>query len=392
MATINYYLDCRSKKKDGTSPLKVVVNTTQGNFLISTGIYLEPAQWDSKTRVITKHPQRLMLNSHLNDLLMQSEQYLIAEKKKLGRALSKAEMKAVLIPLFQDGYEKKSPVVSVFNQFIKDNKKKKRTQEMYATTLKKIESFTGCHASSLQFEDITVGWLQKFESWLMDDCPAANARGIHLRNLRSVFNAAIDDELTTSYPFRKFKITKETTRKRALSAEQIRSMPSLITKPTQQRYVDTFMLMVYLMGINAIDLLTAKPSQIVDGRFEYKRAKTGTLYSIKLEPEALEIINKYRGKKYLLKFCDNISRYNNFMMRMNKCLDQLIKGCTSYYARHSVASIAAELDIPLDTIARMLGHTDPSRRITLVYVDFNQKKVDEANRKVMDYILYNKRD
>ena len=139
------------------------------------------------------------------------------------------------------------------------------------------------------------------------------------------------------------------------------------------------------MGINAIDLLTAKPSQVVDGRLEYKRAKTGTLYSIKLEPEALEIIERYRGKKYLLNFCDRYKNYKDFMAKLNNCLDSLIPGCTSYYARHSVATIAAELDIPLDTIARMLGHTDPSRRITLVYVDFDQSKVDDANRKVIDY-------
>ena len=69
------------------------------------------------------------------------------------------------------------------------------------------------------------------------------------------------------------------------------------------------------------------------------------------------------------------------------CLDKLIPGCSSYYARHSCATIAAEIDIPLDTIANMLGHTDTSRRVTLVYVDFNLNKVDQANRKVIDYVL-----
>ncbi len=72
------------------------------------------------------------------------------------------------------------------------------------------------------------------------------------------------------------------------------------------------------------------------------------------------------------------------------CLDSIIPGCTSYYARHSVASIAAELDVPLDLIARMLGHTDTTRKVTLVYIDYNQKKVDKANRKVIDWMLYKK--
>ncbi len=391
MATINYYLDCRSKKTDGTSPLKVVVNTNQGNFMMSIGIFLEPSQWNAQARVIVKHPQRIFLNSHLADLLLQAEQILISEKKKVGHALTKAEMKNVLLPLFKDGYEKESPVVNGFNQYINDSRMKKRTHELYATTLAKIQAFTKNRAASLQFEDITVGWLQKFEAWLTEDCPSANARAIHLRNLRAVFNRAIDDELTSNYPFRKFKITKEPTRKRALAVDQIRFLMTTSLEAYQKRYVDTFMLMFYLMGINAVDLLTATPDQVIDGRLEYKRSKTGTLYSIKLEPEALEIINRYKGKKHLLEFCDTVKNYKDFLKRMNMCLDKLIPKCSTYYARHSVASIAAELDIPLDTIARMLGHTDPARRITLVYVDFNQKKIDDANRKVMDYVLYNRR-
>ena len=390
MATINYYLDCRSKKADGTSPLKVVVNTSQGNFMMSIGIFLTPSQWNTQLRVVTKHPQRVFLNSHLSDMLLQAEQVLMNEKKKAGHALTKAQMKTALLPLFKDGYESKSSVVTVFEQFINDNRTTKRTHELYATTLAKVKSFTGNNAASLQFEDITVGWLQKFEAWMVPECPSANARAIHLRNLRAVFNSAIDNELTSNYPFRKFKITKEATRKRALTADQIRMLMTTQLKSYQKRYVDTFILMFYLMGINAVDLLMATPSQVVDGRLEYKRHKTGTLYSIKLEPEALEIINRYKGKNHLLKFCDKGQDYKHFLRRMNMSLNELIPNCSTYYARHSVASIAAEVDIPLDTIARMLGHVDPARRITLVYVDFNQKKIDEANRKVIDYVLYGK--
>ena len=390
MATLNYYLDCRSKRNDGTSPLKMSVNTSQGNFLLSIGIYIEQTQWNAQQKMIVKHPQRVFLNSHLLNLKIQAEQALINEKQRLCHSMTKEQIKKVLLGIVKDGNSNDNSVESVFKRMMCDTRLRIRTRELYETTLKKINNFTGDKAQLLQFDDITVGWLQKFEKWLTNDCPSANARAIHLRNLRAVFNMAIDDELTTNYPFRKFKITKEATRKRALTVEQIHSLMTMKIKPSQKRYVDTFMLMIYLMGINAVDLLTAKPSQIVNGRLEYKRAKTKTLYSIKLEPEALEIIKRYKGKKYLLKFCDNVKNYKDFLKRMNICLGKLIDGCTTYYARHSVATIAAEIDIPLDTIARMLGHTDPARRITLVYVDFNQKKIDEANRKVIDYILKKK--
>ena len=391
MSTMNYYLDCRSKRADGTSPLKVVVNTSTGNFMLSTGIFLAQSQWNSELRVVVKHPRRVFLNSHLSEMLLRAEDALIDEKKRVGHGLSKLQMKTVILPLYKDGYESDTSVKSVFNRFIGDVRLKKRTHELYATTLSKIESFTHQKAAMLQFDDITVGWLEKFDAWLVSDCPSANARAIHMRNLRAVFNNAIDDEITSNYPFRKFKIRKEATRKRSLTVEQLRGLMTMELKPYQKRYVDTFLLMFYLMGINAVDLLTAKPNQVVGGRLEYKRSKTGTLYSIKLEPEALEIINRYKGKRHLLKFCDKAKNYKNFLKRMNMCLNELIPGCSSYYARHSCATIAAEIDIPLDTIANMLGHTDPSRKITLVYIDYNQNKVDEANRKVIDYVLKSKR-
>ena len=391
MATLVYYLDRRSVKKDGTSPLKAMVNVRKETLLFPMGIDLLPIQWNNDKKLIVKHPRKAFLNSYLNEMTVKVEESLMNEQKKQGSALSKIQVKELMSSLFCNCKEQEGNVVGLFKKMVNDKTKRKRTQEIYAVTLRKIEKFLGKDANSLTFEDINLKWLKKFDEWLTTDCPHLNARAIHFRNLRAVFNKAIEDDLTTNYPFRKFKIGKEATRKRSLPVEQIRSLRTMEVEPYQQKYVDTFFLMFYLMGINAIDLLSATPDQIVNGRLEYKRAKTGTLYSIKLEPEALEIIKKYKGKQHLLCFCDKIKNYRFFMNKMNNCMKKLIPGCTSYYARHSVASIAAELDVPLDTIARMLGHMDSTRRVTLIYVDFNQNKVDEANRKVIDYVLYNKK-
>ncbi len=391
MATLNYYLDRRSIKKDGTSPLKIMVNTKQNNFMLPMGIDLLPSQWNVEKGIVVKHTRKAFLNSYLTEMLVKGEEKLMTEQKKQGSALSKIQIKDLMASLFCDCKQQEGNVIGMFKRMIEDKSKRKRTQEIYAVTLRKIEKYLGKDASSLTFEDINLRWLKNFEEWLTTDCPHVNARAIHFRNLRAVFNKAIEEDLTTNYPFRKFKIGKEATRKRSLLVEQIRALRTMEIEPYQQKYVDTFFLMFYLMGINAIDLLSATPNQVVNGRLEYKRAKTGTLYSIKLEPEALEIIEKYKGKQHLLRFCDKMKSYRFFMNKMNNCMKKLIPGCTSYYARHSVASIAAELDVPLDTIARMLGHMDSTRRVTLIYVDFNQNKVDEANRKVIDYVLYNKR-
>ena len=60
-----------------------------------------------------------------------------------------------------------------------------------------------------------------------------------------------------------------------------------------------------------------------------------------------------------------------------------------YWARHSFATIAYEIGISVDIIAGCLGHKS-SHRITAIYIKKDQKLIDEANRKVIDYVLYNK--
>jgi integrase len=62
---------------------------------------------------------------------------------------------------------------------------------------------------------------------------------------------------------------------------------------------------------------------------------------------------------------------------------------STYWARHTWATIAASLDIPKETIAQALGHS--SNTVTDIYIEFDQRKVDVANRKVLDWVIYGKR-
>ena len=61
---------------------------------------------------------------------------------------------------------------------------------------------------------------------------------------------------------------------------------------------------------------------------------------------------------------------------------------TTYSARYSFASIAAEIDIPRDVIALCLGHSWVD--VTSHYIAYDNKKIDDAVRKVVDYVLYEK--
>lgn len=292
--------------------------------------------------------------------------------------------------------------VKHYEQFM-ESKTNRGTRGVYKHTLDRIRAFDK-NVDNKMFEDIDLKWLTDFEAFCAKTA-CKNARNIHLRNIRAVFNNAIDYEITTAYPFRRFKIRPEATRKRSMAVEELRRLFDYPVEDYAEIYRDMFRLIFMLVGINSVDLHGLK-SITRDGRIEYKRAKTGRLYSIKVEPEAMEIINKYRGVKGLLCIADRWIDSRNFRHQCNKALQKIgqverkgrggkktitaeFEGVTTYWARHTWATIAASLDIPKDTIAAALGHGGDT--VTDIYIDFDQKKVDAANRRVLDWVLYGKR-
>ena len=73
----------------------------------------------------------------------------------------------------------------------------KRTKEIYQATLSRMIAYDP-DLDKRRFEDITVRWLIDFDTFLAKTSPSQNARNIHFRNIRTVFNRAIDEELTAS--------------------------------------------------------------------------------------------------------------------------------------------------------------------------------------------------
>lgn len=119
------------------------------------------------------------------------------------------------------------------------------------------------------------------------------------------------------------KIRNEETVKRSLTVEQLRTLFNYPVEPRQRQYLDMFILIFCLMGINITDLCALTPSDLSDGRISYRRAKTGKLYDIKVEPEAMEIINRHRGKAYLLDILDRYSNYKDYAQRLNRNLQEI---------------------------------------------------------------------
>lgn len=411
MITTKFYQDKRFTKDESNkvAPIKITISRKGTTAHISTGIKVLPSQWDAKKQCVIEHENSKRINLHLTKLKARIET-IILEMEDAGKAqgMDATKVKKYITSILEPNEmkEQENTFISRYTKFSL-SKKAQRTKEIYLTTLKRMQEYDS-NISNLKFEDIDKTWLKGFDNFLSKTSSSANARNIHFRNIRACFNDAIDDEITSYYPFRKFKLKNEQTSKRALSIEQIKALFNCKPCGLYTEYIDIFKLIFLLCGINIVDLFNLTEKNIVNGRLEYIRAKTKKRYSILIEPEAMLLINKYKGKNKLLCLADRYANYNDYKSRLNRNLKKIgnITGdrykhsniqimkpiepkLSTYWARHTWATIASELDIPNETIAAGLGH-NIGNPITSIYIDFNQKKVDEANRKIIDYIIYNK--
>lgn len=409
MANVSIYLDTRRMKSDGTCLLKMAVRAKKLARYISLDIYLSPDQWDDETKSVKEnHPMQTKLNLAISRKLHLAESVMInyAVQDKDPSVDEAAD--AVREILGKPKIEKvEKPVTNTFGarfERFADSRPKPKTQEVYRHTMNRLDLLMNGWRE-LTFDEINIDWLKKFDNELEKTGAAVNTRNIHFRNIRAVFNEAMDDEITKNYPFRKFKLKTVETEKRSLTVEQLRMLWNYPCEEYQRPYLDMFKLMFMLCGINMIDLFNLKG--LVNGRVVYDRAKTGRHYSIKVEPEAMAIIERYKGTDWLLNIHDRYKSHTNYGKDMNDALQSigewhrlpgrggkkelhpLFPGLSTYWSRHTWATIAAEIDVPDAVISQALGHR-PENRVTDIYIRRNPKKVDDANRRVLDYVLYGK--
>ena len=398
MITAKFYLDIRNQKKDGTYSIKINITRYRKVIFINTGFSSTKENWEGN-QFSSHEPNFRAKNSRLRDMFNKVERIIYElEETGEGNSITEKQLKTIIGRRLFGGKEQLNVFINVLDKFL-ETKVKQGTRKVYIETRKKILSFD----PDATFETITIDWLTRFDNEMYKKGLKTNYRGIQLRNIRAVFNYAIDNEITTLYPFRRFKIKKEETAKRSLTLDELRNLRDCPVEDYQEKYRDMFMLMFYLMGINAVDLFSLPP--LKGDRITYHRAKTNKLYDIKVEPEARAIIKKYKGDKYMLNVLDGYKDYKDCLHWMNaglkkignmkrvgrggkKEIEPYFPELSSYWSRHTWATLAASLDIPKETIAAALGHS--SNSVTDIYIKFDKSKVDKANRAVIDYVLYGK--
>jgi Site-specific recombinase XerD len=278
----------------------------------------------------------------------------------------------------------------------------------YRALLYSLQKFT--KISKIQFIDIDISFLNRYESYLKNLGNKGNTISIKMRTLKAVYNKAVKENIVKQehYPFGDYNMSnlKEDTVKRSITKEEMLRIIDfdikLLTKRPQsllQFSKDIFLFSYFGCGINMVDMAYLRISNINDNRIVYKRHKTSKINSFTIQPYARDIIQKYKGmhNDYLFPILDDaihitaeqqIRRVKKITYIVNRNLKKIGKKIglsiplTTYVGRHSFATILKRSGVNIALISEALGHSD--LKTTQIYLDsFENSQIDDAMKNLL---------
>lgn len=322
-------------------------------------------------------------------------------------------------------------LLSLFDDHLEVLKKENRigTYRAYNNAYQAFKRFR--KEKELSPFDLTTDVLKAFESYLAKNGCGKTTIGIYARALKVIFNIAADKNpsLLEVYPFArkqsdrsKYKIKAGSGRKgEALSIEQLQKFLSIKTEPFSVEHEAKLLWLFsfYCQGMNMKDIFLLKYKDIQGDKIKYVRSKTRdteakeTVMEIPLSNSIREIIialgnpdkkpNSYvftvipnglastvkrrtEGDKTHEERIDEIVRQKIKMInrRLNDlCKDNKLEevALTTYWARHSYASLLKMSGESVEVIRELLGHSDI--RTTESYLErFDIEKKRKVNERL----------
>ena len=270
-----------------------------------------------------------------------------------------------------------------------------RTSETYTATLKSFMAFR--ESQDVPLDGISSDMMLLYEAHLKARDVRMNTISFYMRNLRAVYNRAVEKGLTPqNKPFRHVYTGVDKTIKRAIPIKEIKALKELdlSLKPSLNFARDMFMFSFYTRGMSFIDMAYLKKSDLQNGILTYRRRKTGQQLSINWEKCMEDIVSKYAQNQtdYLLPIIketvnerrqyDNALHLVNYHLKDLSSLLKLQRPLTMYVARHSWASAAKAKNIPLSVISEGMGHD--SEATTQIYLaSLETSVVDKANKMIL---------
>lgn len=368
---------------------------------IHTGYKLFPAEWDAVHSEIVLSS---VTSESRRDYLLSLKNSLLEDSVRLKNIITRLERSGIaytsdsLVKLYCASTENNGFVSFTLNLIKELNQiGKHRTAETYMTTLNSFIRFR--KGKDVLLEEVDSSLMMKYESYLKSTGICPNTTSYYMRNLRAIYNRAVEKDLTVQRsPFKYVYTGIDKTVKRAIPLEEIRRLRELdLTRSPSLAYArDIFMFSFYTRGMSFIDMAYLKKSDLKNGTITYRRRKTGQQLTVKWEKCMEDIIAKYgenTATRYLLPIItnpcsDERTQYRNAICRINVALKEVagLAGLniplTMHVARHCWASVAKSKNIPLSVISEGMGHdSEETTRIYLASLDTSV--VDKANSLIL---------
>ncbi len=278
-----------------------------------------------------------------------------------------------------------------------------RLGESYRTTVNSLTRFHG--TGEIPFEEFDSNLMVAYQTWLKARGLCQNSISYYMRNLRAIYNRAVEKNLILqANPFKHVYTGVDKTIKRAVSLNAICKLRSLDLSGDQwAEYArDMFLFSFYMRGMSFVDMAYLKKKDLSHGILSYCRRKTGQRLFVKWERPMQEIVDKYdtSSSAYMLPIIrdaekDERKQYRYASHLVNEQLHKIgqLLGLpiplTCYVARHTWASIALSENVPVSIISEAMGHdSEKTTRIYLATLD--RSKVDNANARILNAVRKNR--
>ena len=416
MARARLILDVRmhSKNADGLFPIALRLYHKKQK-IVRLPFFTSREGWDDKNMIFKKsaianREQNCdLINKELNEKLYSAKSII----DKLGKTINDISVN-ILTENIKESWDKmldsdlkknlsNEISLSEWGQVLIDRKLKEgkpSTAKWYKDSIAAFVNFN--NGVPIKLYHLNVTFLKEFE--LANKAKGNSNNGIssYMRGIRAIYNSAIKEDMyiPIKNPFNHYKIpTSRRTKKKALSKESIITIRNLkYKKGSNLWHTQNYLLCMFnCRGMNLIDLAKLRLKDIGESRIFYGRSKTGDPLSVKITGEFATILKYYTEGKKLDDFVfpigydgsvETFKKYKSDRRLVNKLFKIIAQDAgieekiTSYYIRHSWATIAKNMGISTEIISEGLGHH--SLKTTEIYLkSFDNSVLDDANELIV---------
>ena len=339
----------RKKKlnKSGNALIQVEAYRNRKKVYISTGIYVNPQQWDNRHSRIIQHPHSEELNRMLEEFILQL-QWEELKSWKRGVHINLSAFKAIS----RQNDTERMTFLSFGRNWVEHSLRKDATKKNLLTTLDLLNNFR----SSIEFED-----------FMRQKMYETNTIAKHMRQLRTFVNEAIKRGYIQpeNYPFRKYQIKTTQSKHSFLLPEEIRKLEKLelsLCSKSLMHSLKAFLFCCYT-GVRYSDFVLLNEKNIVAIKGEkwliFRTVKTNTEVSIPLyllfQGKALRLLQEYHQNVNDFFHLKSNSSVNKDLKKIGM-LAKIEKHFSFHTARHTNATLLNYNGAQITTVQKLLGH------------------------------------